>query len=230
MSTTTRTSGQRLYLPSASAQGDFTTLTPVLAAGRRSDVTKPSGLSDFYIAYNASTNPYWRIQELGPYRGARIQFYSTGADATTLPTENVTPNYRIWTFAAALPMSAGLPGPSMSGLGAGELSGFGAGTFTTSTAVGSASDIVSAYVRMADAITFTLATTATTPSGRATSYESAYGLGTTTVYSPANNTPAELIIPDFGDGIFGFVIEFDTVAGTTGNNAIITLTGGPRTK
>jgi hypothetical protein len=230
MSTTTRTSGQRKYLPVNSTQGDFTTITPVLASARRADITKPATLPDFYVNYVASTKPWWKIQELGPYRGARIQFFSSGADATTLPTVDTASNYRIWTVSPAFAASAKIPSPALDGLVAGEISGYCTGTFTSSTCVGSATDIVTAYERVADAITFTLCTSGSTPSGKASAYETGYSLGSASVYSPGDNTPAELIIPDFGDGVFGFIIEFDAVAGTTANNAIIQLTGGPRTR
>jgi len=221
MSLNTRTSGQRRYLTTNSAQTDFTTVSPALANGRRGDITRVDG--ELYVLYAAALSstgsPNWKVQQLGPYRGARIQIFGTGASSN-----NTVPNYRIWTFRAVLPLTAIRPEPDLSAAVAGELSGFCYGTATIGTGAGSTNDQVTASEFMADAITATLCTNATTPAGKADTYETAYGLGAMTVYSPADNTSAELVIPDFGGGVTGFIIEFDLVANVTGLNAIVELT------
>lgn len=208
-----RTSGQRLYLPANSTQADFTTATPVLASGRRGDVTNVGG--ELYIAYAAS-NPNWRIVQLGHFRGARIQIHGAG-------TANGTAAYKLWTFRASLPRAATLPIARTDSITGGELTSYATGTLVLGTATGAANDIVGATELVADTLTFALATSATSPSGKATAYETQYSLGTGGIYSPADNTVAEIIVPDFA-GALGFVLEFGTLSSVTSLNAVYELT------
>lgn len=208
-----RTSGQRLYLPANSTQADFTTATPVLASGRRGDITNVGG--ELYIAYSTS-NPNWRIVQLGHFRGARIQIHGVG-------TANGTAAWKLWTFRASLPRSATMPIARTDSITGGELTSYATGTLILGTATGAANDIVGATELVADTLTFSLATSATSPRGKATEYESRYGLGTAGIYTPENNDLAEIVVPDFG-GTLGFVLEFGTLSSVTSLNAVYELT------
>lgn len=211
-----RSDGQRKYLAANSAQADFTTITPALANGRRADISAVSGVE--FIAYNASTNPYWKIVQLGAYRGARLRFFGAGAD-------NATGTYRLWSVWGGYNTSAQTPNPLVANLSDIDLCSVGAGALTLSTAVGPTGDtgLVLSSERLADTVTYTTSTTATTPPGPQTVFESAYGLGTSGVYSPVANVPGCLVIPDFGSGCLGFVLEF-ALGTATGLNALVELT------
>lgn len=77
--------------------------------------------------------------------------------------------------------------------------------------------------RLADTLTFTPATDATTPKGPFTAFQTGMSEGTSQVYSPADDTPAALIIPSAGRAT-GFVIDFDINGGSsaiTSANALI---------
>jgi len=205
-----RTSGQRKYLAANSTQADFTTATPVLATGRRGDILVSGG----ELLVNANAN--WRVLQLGPYRGGRFQFFGVGSN-------NGTAAYRIWTVRASLAASGPLPIMNTATLTGGELSSYGTGTLTLGSGTGAAGDIVGATELVADTLTFTKATSATSPSGKATAYETIYGLGTADVYSPADNTTAEITVPDFGN-VFGLLIEFGTLSSITSLNCVYELT------
>lgn len=66
--------------------------------------------------------------------------------------------------------------------------------------------------RMADTLTFTAATDATTPKGPFTIFETGLAEGVNETYSPADDTPAYLLLPSLGRAT-GIYIDFDNDAG-----------------
>lgn len=132
-------------------------------------------------------------------RGVRLVPYGEGSDNTTF-------DYRVW----LVRRPAGATG------GVAEIEYYGGGTATLSTAVGSSTDLVGSSERFADTLTWTVGTTATTPKGIGALIEASNGLGTSFVYSPADNTPASLTIPDCG-GAIEVLIDFDMTGATSGN-------------
>ena len=92
------------------------------------------------------------------------------------------------------------------------------GTFTLSTLMGAGS-CAGTTERIADTITLAACTAATTPKGIGDVIESLYGPAAAVVYSPANNTPARLFIPDVGNG--DILIELYRTAPTTSVNAVV---------
>lgn len=193
--TATRKAGndQERYLGTSSTQGSF-----ALAAGRTT--TSPEV---------ASTR---RLVTLGPaFRGLRLQFFGTGSDNTTF-------DYRVWIVRKGLNSRPYHTPGAAPGYGDWSLEYFGGGTATLSTAVGAAASNVPVLSseRIADTLTWTVSTTATTPKGPGASIEASNGLGTSWVYSPADNTPAWLSIPDL-DGAPYVLIEFDLTGATDAN-------------
>jgi len=76
----------------------------------------------------------------------------------------------------------------------------GLASLTLSTMTGNAgSDTIGTGYRIVDTITWVPATTGTTPSGNFTDLATALGALTGTASSPANNTPATLILPLIGE-------------------------------
>lgn len=132
-------------------------------------------------------------------RGLRLVAFGEGSDNTTF-------DYRVWVVRR----------PRGSTGGTCEIAYFGGGTATLSTSVGSSTDIVTSSERFADTLTWTVSTTATTPKGIGALVEASNGLGTSWVYSPADNTPAVLSIPDL-DGAIEVLIDFDMTGATSGN-------------
>lgn len=78
---------------------------------------------------------------------------------------------------------------------------------------------VSSSELMADTITWTPSTTATTPKGPMSVLETAMNEGVSAAYSPANDTPAHLVIPSLGR-FHGLIFEF-AVASSGLVNALI---------
>lgn len=117
-------------------------------------------------------------------RGYQIQIVGTGAD-------NSTGSFRLWRVNY---------GPS--GYDA-ELTLQASCTFTLSAAVGlgtdSAKNLVLASERYADTLAYTVATAATTPKGIGDLIVTATGAAAAQVFSPTNDTPALIIVPDAGD-------------------------------
>lgn len=204
-----RATGLRRYLATNSSQGDFSTLTPPLANG----IFRNFGVSAGRFVSSVSAN--WIIEPLIEHRGARFVFFGTNA-------QNLTFNYRLWVAEMVLPRTADELRPQLEDAEAIKLSSWGSGTVTLGT-LEPASDNLPSGNLIADTLTFTLSTDATTPKGIGTARGLAYQLGDPQVYSPADNTVAELIVPDFGSGIAGVLVEFD-LTGATGANCLIEKT------
>lgn len=182
---------QERYLATSSAQGSFS-----LAAGRTT--TSPE-----------SANTRAIIATGAGFRGMKFQFFGSGADNSTF-------DYRVWIIGRGL--GSGRQWNPSGSLGDWSLTYYGGGTATLSTATGAAASgtpILSSE-RIADTVTWTIGTTSTTPKGVAGLIEASNGLGVSWVYSPADNTPAWLSIPDF-DGAWGVLVEFDLTGATAAN-------------
>jgi hypothetical protein len=132
------------------------------------------------------------------YGIAKLRFYGRGAD-------NATADYRIF-----------LAERSGTGL---DLTYFGGGTVTLSTMLGTNS-VAGPDTRMADTLTFTQGSSATTPTGP---WNDAYAalVAAVATYSPANNTAAWLLIPELGSSCAMF-IDVD-LTGATSLGALATL-------
>lgn len=132
-------------------------------------------------------------------RGVEITFFGVGA-------ENATVTYRVWRVKYGFnPYTAYGIKPSDI-----DFDLICTGTATLGTCVLTADETVteaegyavaSESTLIADTITVTLATTSTSPKGiSALLGTTGYGAPDPSVYSPANNTPAKLLIPDMGGG------------------------------
>ena len=210
MPISTQSSGQRR---ATSAVAGSTVAAFALTAGRYA-ITRTSGIDTI----SDGTNTH-EIIPMGIYRGARIGFGGVGAD-------NATANYRIWLVRFAYARTAQFPNGDPTAVIGCEIEFYIADTSTitlsTYTGIAGDGDVYLDADRIADTITMTLATTATTPAGPATVIETACQLGTAGVYSPANNTPAKLILPHVC-GAHGFIIELD-MTGATSIKADVELT------
>lgn len=148
------------------------------------------------------------------FRGCRVHICGTGAD-------NATIAFRVLLVRRGLSSDGAREWVPSASKGDWSLEQYGAGSATLSTAVGAATTGVPVLSteRIADTITWTVSTTATTPTGPGALIEASNGLGVSFVYSPADNTPAFLSIPDL-DGAAGFVIEFDLGTATSANAVV----------
>lgn len=165
-----------------------------LSAGIRSTI--PSASNSNHVALDVQDE-----------KGLLLSIFGTGSD-------NGAGKFRIWTL-------TGCEDPSTKGVAAGYmLSLMGEGTFTLGTSVGASGCLVGSSERLADTLTFTPATTTTTPSGPGDDLAYALGDGSPRVYSPADNTVATLIMPTLYRGQ-SIIIEFDVDANTTSANAIV---------
>ena len=190
---------QQRYLDTDSTQSALS-----LTAGRKA-VTTTGGK----MFVGSST--VHRIVPLDGARGVTIQFFGTDA------ANEIIANAAIWGVTFPTFSGATVPNQSFATAAYCDLLLFGtAATITLGTAAGvDSGDLVPATSFIADTIaTWTINTGS----------ESVYGLGTTGEYSPADNTPAYLSIPNFGAFVHGFVIEFDMNTSASGN-ALYTLTG-----
>ena len=162
-------------------------------------------LAHGYYVSNTATNAAYHVPyHISDARGFRLTFFGTGAD-------NATFDYRIW---AVIGDRVVLDTPTDF-----MLEYFGGGTATLSTLMGaSATSLITSSERIADTLTFTLATSITTPKGPATVWESYYNLGDTINYSPTANNAASLIIPNFTAG--SMIVEFDLTGATAANCTI----------
>lgn len=92
-------------------------------------------------------------------------------------------------------------------------------TLSTALSVSNATvgnDATGSDDRLADTVTITYLTAATSPAGVSAMLQSVYGSPAPQAYSPANNTPARIYIPDCG-GAAGVLIDFDLVTATSAN-------------
>lgn len=202
MRMTAQSNGQRRGRSSNSTQAAFT-----LTAGRKA-VTVSGGV----ISINDGTNTH-PVVLVGRFRGATLGFGGVGSN-------NQTANFRLWLV--RLGFAATEPSPSPDPLLAidADVTAYIADTSTitlgTATGITGSGGIYTASELIADTVSATLATTATTPPGSGTVAETAYALGTAQAYSPADNTAAKLIIPHLC-GAHGFIVEFDMTGATSMN-------------
>jgi hypothetical protein len=211
---TPRASGQRLYLPTADTSTAFD-----LTAGRR-PLTNVSGLQ--YVGVDGATAgvaPH-RVVWMDEFRGAQFQFFTSAAN-------DQTANFRVWLVTPAFEATEPSARPNPANAVECDLSCLIADTstltFSTATGPTAVTGLLASTVEIADTITFTLATTATTPAGPGTVIGGAYQLGDIDEFSPTGNVPATLYVPDFGAGVWGFVFDFDRT-GCSDVNALYQLT------
>jgi len=215
MSLLSRSTGQRRHLSSNSTQTAFE-----ITAGRRVSGVAGYTLTNGILTLTGGTfSAFHQMIGLQGYRGGAFEFFGTGADDSTF-------NYRMWLVIGNFSTNCPQAFPDLTKLVDIELLCFVAdtSTVTLSTAVGAtgaASPAILSTERIADTLTCTISTTATTPTGPATVLQTAYALGDVTAYSPAGNTPARLIVPDFGC-VLGVIPEFD-LTGATGANCLYEL-------
>jgi hypothetical protein len=164
-----------------------TSLTIDAAPRRKASATWTEGPQDRPADYTPIT--LGRLYTHGRYRGAMCMPVGEGA------ADDVV-SYRLW-LADAMALRAG-PRNTISGRV--SLALLGTGTFTLSTMTGAAGDPVTDLMRYADTLTYVPATSETTPKGAGSMILAALTETEVQVYSPANNTPARLVIPDLGGG------------------------------
>lgn len=179
-------------------------------AGTGSTLALTAGL----VAANNSVNP----KEIFPLRGAQgFQMMVGGAGAN-----NDTADYRIWLVRNTYGVRDANQTNPVTGL---EYRFFGSGTATFSaTTTGPGGAASATAQRMADGLTFTEGTAATTPKGIGDALRTAYNASAVQVYTPAaDGDPALLVAPHAGwaDGI---VIEFDPTGTSSGVFALIART------
>lgn len=151
---------------------------------------------------------------LGEFRGARLVFFGAGV------SDGDTFTVYVWRYTRGLDSIGGMGGACKD---VGRTL-YGKATCTVGTATGNSSGgPVATAELLVDTITWELATDATTVNGEGTALEAAFGTGTSGAYSPADNTVASLLIPDFADGA-GFGLEFVMGGSTKYGNAVVELT------
>lgn len=197
-------SGQRRGLSANSTQASFT-----LTAGRyaisRTTVGGVATITD-------GTNVH-QIVPMDIFRGMRVGFGGVGAN-------NDTADYRLYAVNFGLLLGKRNPIADLSDAADCDVVPYLTGSITLGTKTGITGDL-GLYLsteKIADTVTATLASTATTPKGIGSDSETARQLGTTGAYSEANNAGgAKVLIPDFG-GNQAFLIEFDLTGTTTSMN------------
>lgn len=192
-------SGQFRYLAT-----DTTASASALTAGRYTAATLDAALP------GASSNIIGLGRLADPAaprsRGCELTFFGAGAD-------NATGNYRVWQVKRGRAGFATLGGNDL------ELAFLGGGTFTLSTAVGAAAaTTVLSTERIADTVTWTQGTASTSPKGMGDALEAVYGSPAAAAYSPADNTPGRLFVPELGNG--DLLIEL-WVGTATGVNCVV---------
>ncbi len=192
--------GVRRGRASNSTQGSFT-----MTAGRKA-IVWTSGVP----TVNDGTNTH-PIVLMGRFRGVNIGFGGAGSN-------NQTANYRLWLCRFGVSRTAESPNPDFTQCLDASFVPYIAdtSTITLGSATGVSGGVYSASELIADTITATLATTATTPPGIGSTLETAFSLGNLTVYSPADDKAARLIIPHMG-GYHGWFVEFDMTGATSMN-------------
>lgn len=187
--------GARRGLSANSTQGSFT-----LTAGR-----KAVSWSGGQCTISDGTNTHSVIL-MDRFRGVTIGFGGVGSD-------NTTANYRVWLVRFGVARTASVPNPDLLAAVDALVSPYivDTSTITLSTATGISGDggVYLSSERIADTLTRTVG-------GIGTTIEATYSLGTSDVHSPADNTPARLVIPHLG-GAHGFIIEFDMTGATSMN-------------
>jgi hypothetical protein len=192
---------QRVYLPTDSTQGSFT-----ITNGRKA-LTNTSG--NIYL----SGSTVHRLIPVAGARGIAIEFFGTDANNEALAAAKVW----IATLAYSSGQTDPISGPENASYADLRLYGTtGAVTYSTATGAGTG-DLVPSTSFIADTIA------SWTLNAYATATESAYGLGASAIVSPADNTPATLIIPNLGAEAHAVIIEFDLNTAASAN-ALYTLT------
>lgn len=170
------------------------------------------GFSD-PMAYRVSLG---KLKGEGRRRGVEVTFFGVGAD-------NATINYRAWRVKHGFnPYSAYFSSqPSEYDF---DLICTGVATLGNVGVGNDELDSLDAYFaipvdnKIADTVTCVLATTGTTPKGISGILSAQYGAPDPAAFSPANNTPGKLIIPDMGGGDLYLEIYVDTA---TSCNALV---------
>lgn len=192
------TGKQRRYLNTGSNQSSAT-----LAAGRVASIG-----AEYESATNYRLIP---IQSDGGTRtrGVILGFMGVGDD-------NGTFNYRVWIARKGETITRDGNRDIKTDY---DLQYFGGGAATLSTALGTSSNsVVRDTERIADTVTWTRGTSATTPKGVGVSVEATFGAGiASAAYSPADNTPGYLYIPDVGSAD-ALLVEFNTPLNVTRMN------------
>ena len=142
---------------------------------------------------------------MGGARGVRVSF--------VVNADGATATYRLWT-AIVPPAQEALITPTDI-----MLTAHCYGSLTGGACTGISGGLVTASQVYCDTVTMTLCSASdATLKGSGTESETAYGLGTTTVYSPANDTPGYVFVPN----VPGTGIVLELIKGTaTGVNAEI---------
>jgi len=138
------------------------------------------------------------IAAVGLGRGWKFQFCGVGSD-------NDAFSARLWGVDFTQAYEGGVISPTDYTL---TLWGTAAVVLGTGLGVG----IPSSSNRMADTVVWTAATACTNA-------EAAYGLGTTTAYSPADNTIGALLVPNLP--FHGLLWDFDQTTGTPSMNVVM---------
>lgn len=141
------------------------------------------------------------VLALGEGRGLKLQFFGVGAADTTFSAKVIGVDFTLGDVGGRT-----LPTDWVS-----TIWGTCANVLGTASVVGTALAVSSTGV-YADGLTWTAATACTNA-------EAAYGLGTTTAYSPADNTVGCLFIPNFP--FHGLIIDFNRGGSATSCNAVV---------
>lgn len=177
-------------------------LQPLTSGGPGNSVQGSFGLAAGRrnLATLGGPTSYTRPMGIMPHRGLDLSFMGTGA-------ENSGYSFRIWQVFTEVDAN-GQPTKF------GELVLFGSGVATLSATSGPSGSVVcGAADVLADTITWAA-------SAAGAKYEAAYGSTGSLAYSPADDTPAHLLIPDLGNAD-AYIIEFAiTALGATGANAV----------
>lgn len=181
-------SGQHRYIAGAGVTGTAGSDYQVASSKRYT----PAALAAFTVP----------VFSLGPdygtrYRGVEIGFLASAASQTV--------SYRLYQ------VKRGIYDTKTDGTGTAdyELHLLGYGTFTSGTVAGvAAAAVIGTAEYWADTITWTLATSGTSPVGIGASVVSAYSAATPLVWSPGSNVPGRLFVPDCG-GALGVLLDFD---------------------
>ena len=132
------------------------------------------------------------------YSGVRLRAFGVGSDNTTF-------DVRVWAY-------------TPSGGTKGYVTLVGAASATLSTLFGTDGTAIASANRIADTLTFTLASSATSPTGPWSDIYSAL-VANVGIYSPANNTSAFIVLPELGSATY-LIFDFDMTGATSGNVAV----------
>lgn len=179
---------------------------PIRSAGRELYLSSGSTATGFTVTAGAKSSAQvdqasgtLPVLALGTARGWKMHFVGNGSD-------NDAYSARLWGVDFLVSEEGGVRTTSTDYVC--TLFGTAAVVLGTSVGVG----VPSGSFRYADTVVWTAATAGTNA-------ESAYGLGTTTAYSPADNTVGCLFVPNFP--FHGLIIDFDQTTGTPTMNVVV---------